>query len=706
MSVGISSVIAYIIAIAVPLFAIYMIFALDLFGTGKGSTVLIAFAWGALGAFTLALIINNWTNDWLTATIGPDAAYTTVVTRSAPIVEEILKSLVLIYLVFQPRFRYIVDGAVYGFATGIGFSVTENLFYLTTDPALMATNDPSQRLVLAISRVLSSSLMHATASALIGISLGRLRRSHGSYRFVVPLVGLGFAAILHLIFNNLVNTLQGTQLLLVAIGIGIGGGMVIGYWITQGLAEEKKHFKETLDSAVGVSQGERKAVQQLGGNQIEEVLQELGDMFGVEKIDTIRRLLVIQANIGILNGNLRSPTSAHLRSAWEKEIAELRVEAVKIRNDLGIYVMNFLRSVFPADETAADSPLTRAISSADPTVVHTFDMFMNLSAKSGTMTPEALETTARMLQKVEFFKDVSLADLENLSRAVITRTYTDGQMIFNEGDEGDSMYLIQSGAIQLFTKVGKEERLLRTSQSGDVVGELALLDGQKRSAQARASGSLSVLVLSRQHFIDFMGSRPHVILAVLRYLAQRVRYVTTVVETSIAWAGNVAKGDYDKARSTGELAPSAVPRSAEAVSPTDSRPQAATSPTDAKLKSVTAETPLRLGGTFSMIASALEQREKELQKKQQDGSQATLDLSELSELEQTVMKFLMQDQVASNQGISLDMLQAKLTDVPDVARLIADLDKNNWLITMGIAPKVRYKANLNRKRGKVLQPKV
>ncbi|HLY24939.1 MAG TPA: PrsW family glutamic-type intramembrane protease, partial [Aggregatilineales bacterium] len=139
MSVGISSVIAYIIAIAVPLFAIYMIFALDLFGTGKGSTVLIAFAWGALGAFTLALIINNWTNDWLTATIGPDAAYTTVVTRSAPIVEEILKSLVLIYLVFQPRFRYIVDGAVYGFATGIGFSVTENLFYLTTDPALMAT---------------------------------------------------------------------------------------------------------------------------------------------------------------------------------------------------------------------------------------------------------------------------------------------------------------------------------------------------------------------------------------------------------------------------------------------------------------------------------------------------------------------------------------------------------------------------------------
>ncbi|HLY25870.1 MAG TPA: hypothetical protein VKQ72_05990, partial [Aggregatilineales bacterium] len=159
-------------------------------------------------------------------------------------------------------------------------------------------------------------------------------------------------------------------------------------------------------------------------------------------------------------------------------------------------------------------------------------------------------------------------------------------------------------------------------------------------------------------------------------------------------------------RSTGEMAPSAVPRSAEAMSHANAQPQASRTQTAGKLKSATGETPLRLGGTFSMIASALEQREKDLQKKQQEGAQASLDLSELTAQEQAVMKFLMQDQVASNQGISLDMLQAKLTDVPDVARLIADLDKNNWLITMGIAPKVRYKANLNRKRGKVLQPKV
>src|SRR5258708_3701818 len=415
MNVTLSSLIAYVIAIAVPLFAIYMIFALDLFGTGRGSTVLIAFAWGALGAFTLALILNNWTNDWLTATIGPDAAYTTVVTRTAPFVEEILKSLVLIYLIFQPRFRYIVDGAVYGFATGIGFSVTENLFYLTTDPALMATDDPSQRLVLAISRVLSSSLMHATASAMIGISLGRLRRSKRSSGWVVGLSGFTIAIIIHLIFNNLVNTLQGTQLLLVAIGIGLGGGFVIGLLINQGLAGEKEHFKETLDSPVGVSPGERRAVQGLGGSQIEEVFKELGEMFGEDKVEPMRRLLVIQANIGILNGNLRNPTSQHLRSAWEKEIAELRSEQKTLQRDLGISPMTFLRSVFPPDEAAADSPLTREIQKSDPTIVHTFDMFMNLSAKAGTLSPEALEKTGLRLQEIDFFKDVSLADLENLS---------------------------------------------------------------------------------------------------------------------------------------------------------------------------------------------------------------------------------------------------------------------------------------------------
>src|SRR5258708_35168719 len=103
---SITLIISYIIAIAVPAFAIYMFFALDLYGTGKGSTVLIALVWGAIGAFGLAYVINS--------AIVPYTGLVTLTSRLAPFIEESLKALVLVYFVRQPRFRYIVDGAVYG----------------------------------------------------------------------------------------------------------------------------------------------------------------------------------------------------------------------------------------------------------------------------------------------------------------------------------------------------------------------------------------------------------------------------------------------------------------------------------------------------------------------------------------------------------------------------------------------------------------
>src|SRR5512143_2136273 len=101
----IATLIAYLIAVAIPAFAIYLMFTQDLFGTGKRSTVLIALAWGATGAFGLAYVLN-------TAIMGlPGVGFEKVAALFAPILEESLKALVLIYLFLQPRFRYAVDGA-------------------------------------------------------------------------------------------------------------------------------------------------------------------------------------------------------------------------------------------------------------------------------------------------------------------------------------------------------------------------------------------------------------------------------------------------------------------------------------------------------------------------------------------------------------------------------------------------------------------
>ena len=576
----------YFVNIAIPALAVYLIFALDLYGTGKRSTVLLCVAWGLIGAYGISDVVNN-------RVFLPRIGYEAVVGLSGPITEEIAKALLLVYLVRQPRFRYIVDGAVYGFAIGIGFAVSENaLRYL-------AMNQEAP-LIGALSRVLSTTLMHATASALVGIALGRLRRARAGRRLGWPLGGMALATALHIVYNNLVTVLSpGPLLLLVAIGIGAVGVVTISVLMNQGLAEERKRFAETLTSSVGVSASERRAVQQLGGEAIEHILKELADIFGEDKIAAIRRLLVIQANIGILQNNLRSPASERLRQAWQEEIRGLRAEINQLRKALGLYAMSFLRGVFPEDDTDWSESYGQAFRQIDPTQIHSFDLFIRASEMAGTISPERLERIAAELHRAEIFSGVSLADLENLSRAITTRSLQAGEVLFREGDEGDTMFVVQTGQIDLVKRDSDgTETLLRTCRAGDMFGELALLDGYPRSASARARGPASVLSLRRAHFMMFIQSRAQVILAVLTFLANRVRSTTHVLETSIAQATSIARGDFQAARDLALLG-----------GPSDFAPEAVDVAPQSGVDTDTAlNMPGYLGGAFAKIALALEGR--------------------------------------------------------------------------------------------------
>jgi RsiW-degrading membrane proteinase PrsW (M82 family)/CRP-like cAMP-binding protein len=580
------TVIAYLIGIAIPAFTVYLFVMLDVFGTGKPSTLLLCGAWGTFGAFPLAWLTNNTIMDW-------GISYETLTRITAPTIEEILKALVLIYLIRQPRFRYIVDGAVYGIAVGIGFALSENLFiYLPgAGDAVLAT---------AISRTLSTSLMHATASGLVGISLGRLRRVADRRKIFMPLVGIGLAIAVHVGYNNVANELEGAPLLLVAIGIGLGGGFIIGWQIDQGLAEEKRRFAETLGLDVGVSTGERKAVQQLGGASIDQIFDELQEFFGQHNVALVRRLLVIQANVGILQNNLSGPSSDRLRAAWEEEIAGYRQEIEQIRKQLGPAVNLFVGSVFPSDDVALQDAFSEELARFDPTLVHTFDMFMRVSELAETFTPEQLAHMAERLNRIEIFHHVSLAHLENLSRAITVQDYPDGHVLFDEGDQGDAMVMLEQGKIAVTVKdAAGKDKPLRTFEAGSVVGEFSLLDGQPRSARAQAQGPIHVLMLQREVFYRFIQSRPDVVLAMLQYLADKVRYTTQSVELSVNYMAQIERGDYSTLVRGTPVRPSAR---------TESTPQASAT-ISLEPDEISAETPRVVGNVFSRAAALLQKRE-------------------------------------------------------------------------------------------------
>ena len=545
---SITSLIAYLIALAIPIFAVYLILALDLFKTAKVYTLVVCVLWGAVGAFGLAYAINKGVLEQLMLTGATRTDSMQFVVRlTAPIIEEILKALILIYLIRRPSFRYFVDGAIYGFGVGIGFAVVENFSYLSSSG--------NAALALAASRVLSTSLMHAMASAIVGISLGRLRRSQAR---LLPIVGILVAITVHIIYNNIVNTLTGAVLLLVAITIGLGGAALIGLQINQGLNEEKKRFSKTFGSKMDVSEGEVKTIQRLGGSGVEAMMAQLQDSLGDENIALIRRMLVTQANIGILQNNLSSGNvSERLRTAWEAEIAERRTEFQQIRKELGRSVMGYMQSMFPADDPAMLNWLQDEMAQSDPTMVHTFDIFMKTSGLAETFAPEQLEAMADSLNRIEIFRNVSLADLENLGRAIKVVDFNDGDMLFDQGDEGDAMYMVEDGGITIYQVDSRgREKALRTFGSGSVVGDFAVLDGQPRSARARAAGKLKTLVLQRQMFKMFIQSRPQVILAVMKVLAEKARYTTNTVEASIRNLSDITQGNYD---AVAQLADTAAP---------------------------------------------------------------------------------------------------------------------------------------------------
>ncbi|MFQ3536322.1 MAG: PrsW family glutamic-type intramembrane protease [Aggregatilineales bacterium] len=579
------------ISIGAPLAFIFFIYTSNIYSEGKFiSTVVTNLLWGATGAFAIAFVVN------IHAALPIVNSVEVVRGVTAPITEEIGKALFMVYLIWNPRFRNIVEGAIYGFAAGIGFAIAENLYFTFTNAAAF---------VDILTRVLSTTLMHAAASALVGTFLGRYRRSEEQHRTVYPWLGFALAILLHAAYNNSVTVLgEGPHLLVVAVTVGGLGGLLTWRQIQLGLRDEKKRIDAML-TVRGVTEKDRRALQQMGTDAIDRVFEDLTARFGKRIADQMRRLMVVQANIGILKSNLNTPASQRLLSAWRNEIDELTAEMSALKRRIGTFAMVFFRGVFLDARQALYENIGRLLAESEHTEVHQFDTLMLAAERAQTFQPAELERLAKMLCRAPIFQDVSLADLENLSRSVRELSFGDGQLLFDQGDSGDTLYMIESGAIALY-KVGEDatEKLLRLCKAGDVVGELALIDGAPRSARARAKGSLLVLEVQRAHFNMFLKSRPQVVIAMLRFLAERVRETTTALETSVYWARQVSEGRFAEARALSMLAPSEEIAATELTAPAE--------PERPISMDTAVQLPTTLGGAFGRATAALEQRAKAL----------------------------------------------------------------------------------------------
>jgi CRP-like cAMP-binding protein len=99
---------------------------------------------------------------------------------------------------------------------------------------------------------------------------------------------------------------------------------------------------------------------------------------------------------------------------------------------------------------------------------------------------------------------------------------TPGELLFNEGDKGDAMYLIREGKIKITKGRGSDEKVLAVLKEGDFFGEMAIIDGSPRSATATAVADTSLLVIDKETFRNKIKENP-LIEYVLETLARRLR---------------------------------------------------------------------------------------------------------------------------------------------------------------------------------------
>jgi CRP/FNR family cyclic AMP-dependent transcriptional regulator len=131
---------------------------------------------------------------------------------------------------------------------------------------------------------------------------------------------------------------------------------------------------------------------------------------------------------------------------------------------------------------------------------------------------------AAMLRSVPLFANLADDDLDLLAGDLRRRRYARGQIIFAAGDPGDNLYLVESGTVKLaFTSAEGREVILDLMGPTDFFGDMALLDGESRSADAIALEPSVLCLLGRDQFLRFLEHRPRAAIVLLAFLSGRLR---------------------------------------------------------------------------------------------------------------------------------------------------------------------------------------
>jgi CRP/FNR family cyclic AMP-dependent transcriptional regulator len=147
-------------------------------------------------------------------------------------------------------------------------------------------------------------------------------------------------------------------------------------------------------------------------------------------------------------------------------------------------------------------------------------------AKTETITP--------LLARTDLFNGLDAALLAACAAAFREIQFAKGEMLFGRGETGSRLYLIAEGRVRVAVVTDEGRELsFRHATSGDLVGEIAALDGGPRSADAAALSAVVAYSLERHALNELCATHPAISTALVKYLCRRIRDTSNQLEAIV-----------------------------------------------------------------------------------------------------------------------------------------------------------------------------
>jgi CRP/FNR family transcriptional regulator, cyclic AMP receptor protein len=151
------------------------------------------------------------------------------------------------------------------------------------------------------------------------------------------------------------------------------------------------------------------------------------------------------------------------------------------------------------------------------------------------MSEPANHMTLEALRSVPLFASLDDDAARDLRNLLSEKTVPQNTRLFRQGDTGDAMYLIESGRVRISIRDhDKQELTLAELAQGDFFGEMSIIDGRQRSADAQVIETARLAVLSREAFLSFVRKKPDVALEMLAALTDRLRRTDELLRSRVS----------------------------------------------------------------------------------------------------------------------------------------------------------------------------